>query len=920
MKHLLRAAAVLLLACLLCGAECAGAEGLETGTDIPFGDIREFYYTYDASTDPPFYQRYRLYAEDGKHFLYHETREGGGWPQTEEDITVSGIAELTEEQWTALCETLRGGTARVREVKDGGDGDAGPWMFIYWDGGEAEGREFTFESWEKQGTFEELCFGIREQGADGTESVSVHEKLDKEYYFGLNTVLPDNLNAGENTLRPELLFPQLNTDHNPGVRIVPDTDSPVKELFGFKHEVYKGGQTGWQSVINAFPVITEDMHSFSMGFWVNKAEISDIFSDGGYLDLAFINTSKCKFGIRMYLDDILQGYTEESVFIAGSNDLIETADVSAVLLEETSDYGYIRLDVRNIRYAEELDFSGLVNLKLYWKFDAVASAMAGRKITFVGITFLKNDTIRSGYYRYPDRNELAQLPAAQSVDERIAAASGEDGSGIELIYTEGKTEDVCIRSCANGITIENYMVAMYDDKGYNGTCRPTACYLTIDGVRKPVFKSEDDGCPLNLSSGYIASGHGYIRGIRISAENHGKTCADIGSKWTDEAGVTFCILKIFDGDTIGLLADHPEPDSDYDTLDSLPEGTLTHAEGACNTGAISAYTMKAWQIEPIVMSENHTKKILLDGKKEISVSGKYRGQFVDITEEYDVVNPQSIIEALVKNRPSGGYTENPDPNKGVKFFHISNIYRYLEDGTLLLFSTLDNDVPLQLGYWGATQYAEKNAANVLGGKCRKYLPETLPQTVGGVTYDLRVPYDMADYKVDLYFFRENSWADRDCPPDRCLTFYTDSKDVIRAGYAVGYLPVNLGDPAVRKENVSCAVTLFNSRKFYPRLIDNRTVPGYSALQSVCYRKPLTDIGGVHTSAYFVPYGDECYLYADYHETGEDRIKIPAKYIGKQISVIRKSDGIAAYGTLATNEIRIVCSDASPNAFIVIRIH
>ena len=31
-----------------------------------------------------------FYVEEGKHFFYHETREGGGWPQTEEDITASG--------------------------------------------------------------------------------------------------------------------------------------------------------------------------------------------------------------------------------------------------------------------------------------------------------------------------------------------------------------------------------------------------------------------------------------------------------------------------------------------------------------------------------------------------------------------------------------------------------------------------------------------------------------------------------------------------------------------------------------------------------------------------------------------------------------------------------------------------------------
>ena len=112
---------IILLICL--AAAGAGAEK-RAGTDFTAEDITEFFYTVSTSTDPPFYQRYRFYTEDGKKLFYHETREGGGWPQTEEDIAVSGTAELTEADWSAFYACIRDGAVSMRsdEVLDGVSG------------------------------------------------------------------------------------------------------------------------------------------------------------------------------------------------------------------------------------------------------------------------------------------------------------------------------------------------------------------------------------------------------------------------------------------------------------------------------------------------------------------------------------------------------------------------------------------------------------------------------------------------------------------------------------------------------------------------------------------------------------------------------------------------------------------------------
>ena len=125
-------------------------------TDPMFDGFTDFYYTYDASSFPPYYQRYRFYVEDGEYFFYHETREGDEWPQTEEDITASGTVKLTENDRRDFFALLEGGTIKEPEITDG-DGSAGPWTYIYRGNGQ---EEYAFPSYSARLAFEEFCEGL----------------------------------------------------------------------------------------------------------------------------------------------------------------------------------------------------------------------------------------------------------------------------------------------------------------------------------------------------------------------------------------------------------------------------------------------------------------------------------------------------------------------------------------------------------------------------------------------------------------------------------------------------------------------------------------------------------------------------------------------------------------------------------------
>ena len=132
------------------------------GKQVTQERIQQFYWTYSTSTNPPVFQRYRISVEDGIPYFYHETREGDHWPLTEADVTVSGVKELTPEEWAYLYELWSGGTVRARE-ESLDSGDSGPWTYLYWDGDRGDVQQFEFESYTKATQFKAYCEELKTQ-------------------------------------------------------------------------------------------------------------------------------------------------------------------------------------------------------------------------------------------------------------------------------------------------------------------------------------------------------------------------------------------------------------------------------------------------------------------------------------------------------------------------------------------------------------------------------------------------------------------------------------------------------------------------------------------------------------------------------------------------------------------------------------
>lgn len=169
MKRFLTAIFLLLLVALPagCGAKEEAADmplfsgEMTVGKDIRIEDITDFYYTEENINYDAYYQRYRIYLEDGKHMFFHETRERKDdyGPCTEDDTTLIGTVELTDDQWSQFTDLISGGTVKARE--DSADaGGSGPWLYLYWKDDKGVYQVFSFDSYGTEVKFEEFCRGL----------------------------------------------------------------------------------------------------------------------------------------------------------------------------------------------------------------------------------------------------------------------------------------------------------------------------------------------------------------------------------------------------------------------------------------------------------------------------------------------------------------------------------------------------------------------------------------------------------------------------------------------------------------------------------------------------------------------------------------------------------------------------------------
>jgi len=394
----------------------------------------------------------------------------------------------------------------------------------------------------------------------------------------------------------------------------------------------------------------------------------------------------------------------------------------------------------------------------------------------------------------------------------------------------------------------------------------------------PFAYSNDESPPVMINDNWLGANHKFPFAVSIYIPNHDKTVADIGSMWEDVEGTKWFLLSVSE-DTLTFISENiGESNVKYEFKKTIAS-KLTYIDNGKNKSEINA-DVECWL--GMMPSIRHVKRKIIayiDGNPRI-VNRALECDYAEIHEDYDIVNPVSMIETLYNNRPKGGYKNSNYPAMGETMVSVSRIYRIENDGTIICNFNVKKIMDIQLTIVMGAMFQEK--LNTFGGGIYRYMPKTKPLKTPEGTFDFSLPYDTAPgpYPNKFYIVPE-FWENADNPPDRIVDYFRnpDGKDCM--GFACGYLPIYDGVAKTRKDCLESAVLISPGRKGYPLFMAGKI----DCAHGIAYRKYF-EMPKNRASVYTIPYDGKEYLYLDFFE--KKTLAVPTK---GNIKLYEKSEGV-----------------------------
>lgn len=386
--------------------------------------------------------------------------------------------------------------------------------------------------------------------------------------------------------------------------------------------------------------------------------------------------------------------------------------------------------------------------------------------------------------------------------------------------------------------------------------------------------STDECSPMVINGEDIGGNHGHPCALRVFAPGHGKNVRDVGSLWTDESGLHFTLLRVDSADSLLLLSENIGPSvTAYHFADHVT-GALRYVENGCHTEQICPQRQQgSVQLTSAIRHIRREAVCLKDGTWR-EIGGYEAGcERAEIREEYQIINPATVAEALRRQRPPQGYGEQPSLTVGEAMMRHCMTYRIEVDGTILcdfehqLLQAVH--MPLYLGI----MHQEK--CDVYGGGVWRYIPKLRPFVDQGRMLDFSRPYrTTADTMPRNRRLTPELWTEPLSPPDRQVDFIRRGDGTSAVAFASGFLPLYDGAPQRRAAQIGEAATLVASCKTYPTFAGSGAnlrhphrestdgAVSFPHLRGVAYKKYFLP-EGEGTSLYAIPYGADIYVYMDF---------------------------------------------------------
>ena len=473
----------------------------------------------------------------------------------------------------------------------------------------------------------------------------------------------------------------------------------------------------------------------------------------------------------------------------------------------------------------------------------------GNVITIpAGATKMRFSTAKSTY-----ANTIAK-EYRETVEERINDLN--DRVGI----LESDKGNVAVTLSNNDISfasrVEGGMMVLTAEKANSRVDSNPIFNFSNYYLNSVLFKSAgDDIAPIqinqpNMSGTYIGGGHGFSNGLKLTTSNS-KTDSDIGSVWKDANNVEFVLYNVGDGYVKVVNATTTEITS-----------PLTHVSGATNTESIVFASAEMAFILPAL--NKHMLSIYDDKGVELTENGTYYGNYIDIIESYNILDPLSVITYLKAN--VGNCTNDSVADQSIDALcKVNIVYRITDGCSCTIYQSIDSIKDISYSYAGLTQ------AMSIGNYA--YVPGAFNndvQTLTGTSLNVGV----------------SNWNDATKVPYRFYQF----SDNYNKGFFIGYYP-KIGT-AINSERItkcsSACLYYGSTKKMYPRLINSTQILSGNTIEAVCFRTPVVKRSDGSLAVVYNYVGNDIILNVDYQAAFNGFITIPEKCVGKQIEVVDKT--------------------------------
>lgn len=412
----------------------------------------------------------------------------------------------------------------------------------------------------------------------------------------------------------------------------------------------------------------------------------------------------------------------------------------------------------------------------------------------------------------------------------------------------------------------------------------------------------DDAAPLHYNGTYIGANHGAFVVHEVTVNAHGKTYADVGSRWTQGAN-TFTIVRIVDANKLWLVSQNIGTNYWQFVTSSLTGLTLTHSTGATNT---SSFTPSAdTQTQLISAVNNHTKRIIVDGFRDITaINAVYDVLSVEFIDTYDVMNPPAILSYLQSH--TGTTTEQPLSNNAIASdMGVAVSYRYSFNGACVVNTQLVSKSALNFTFAGFTQAM---VANFTGKTLLQYVNKTGPIVGPSKTWNFANVEDITT-TIDSINFLKANWADALNPPDRMAQIVKNGSTK-EFGHVVGYSLVRgISKPSVRQAT-NDAGFVHTTRKMYPKALTanvyaaqpNGLMPSGTVINNVSYRL-VYNAAVLPEATVYGWYEDNgaIYVVLDIHQNASIlKLPLPSMFNGKSATVVDSNANFTLHSEIVSD--------------------